>query len=219
MNAPNPALIESASLPYLLSLPTGGEADDARPVLCFLHGYDEGAPTPIRQALTRHGPLRPGNPPRVASEFIVVAPQLPTRGDLWFRYADAVAEIVREVHRAHGGDPARTYLTGFSFGGNGVFDLALAQRGTWAALWPVDPTRVPTADPGLPLWLSSGQVSRYGERGFVQRLGLTPPEGSRDGDRVIVDRGQDHVGTATLAYGDEQIYDWLLARSLPEPSA
>lgn len=219
MNAPNPALIDSAALPYLLSLPAGAGADGALPVLCFLHGYDEGAPTPIRQALTRHGPLRPGNPPRVASEFIVVAPQLPTRGDLWFRYADAAAEVVREVQRAHGGDPARSYLTGFSFGGNGVFDLAVAQPGVWAALWPVDPTRVPTADPGLPVWLSSGEVSRYGERAFIQRLDLNPPEGAVPGDRVVVDQGQNHVGTATRAYADGRIYDWLLARSAPAPFA
>lgn len=114
---------------------------------------------------------------------------------------------------AHGGDSARSYLTGFSFGGNGVFDLALAQRELWAALWPVDPTRVPPADPGLPVWLSSGEVSRRGERGFVERLGLNQPAGAAPGGCVIVDRGQDHVGTATLAYADERIYDWLLARS------
>jgi hypothetical protein len=29
--------------------------------------------------------------------FIVVAPQLPTRGDIWHRYADAVRAILRQV--------------------------------------------------------------------------------------------------------------------------
>lgn len=72
---------------------------------------------------------------------------------------------------------------------------------------------MPPADPGLPVWLSSGEVSRRGERGFVERLGLNQPAGAAPGGCVIVDRGQDHVGTATLAYADERIYDWLLARS------
>lgn len=45
MDAPHPTLVESAALPYLLSLPARAEADGATPVLCFLHGYDEGART------------------------------------------------------------------------------------------------------------------------------------------------------------------------------
>ena len=80
-------LIESAPLRYLLSVPPGAAGAGPRPVLCFLHGYDEGAPMEIHRALTLHGPLRPGNPPVVRERFIVVAPQLPLRGDLWHRYA------------------------------------------------------------------------------------------------------------------------------------
>lgn len=202
-------LMEPAPLPYLLSLPEG---DTPRPVLCFLHGYDEAAPTPISEGVTRHGPLRPGSAPSARDDFIVVAPQMPRAGDLWFRHAAALGEIVRAVQREHDGDPARTYLTGFSFGGNGVFDLALADAEPWAALWPVDPTRVPEADPGLPVWLSSGAVSRLGERAFVRRLGLAPPDEGEPADRVYVDEGDDHVGTATRAYRDPRIYAWLLAR-------
>lgn len=200
-----PRLIESAPLRYLLSLPAV-EPAGPRPVLVFLHGYDEGAPMDIHRALTLHGPLRPGNPAVARSRFVIVAPQLPVRGDLWLRSADGVREIVAQVQAEHGGDPARTYLTGFSFGGNGVFDLANAQPGTWAALWPVDPTRPPAREPGLPVWLSSGEISRRRRAEFMSALG-------RHRDRIYTDAGLDHVGTATQANGDEQIYRWLLARS------
>lgn len=207
---PDLRVVEASPLRYLLSVPDGA-ADGPRPVLCFLHGYDEAAPTEIVQGVTRHGPLRPQSAPAATRGFIVVAPQLPTPGDIWRRYADVVQGRVEQVRDEHGGDPARTYLTGFSFGGNGVFDLALAQPGFWAALWPVDPTRVPADDPGLPVWMSSGEVSRRGEGRFIERLDLgsavDPP-----GDRVYLDQGMDHVGTATLAYQDERIYSWLLRK-------
>ncbi|HEX2189375.1 MAG TPA: hypothetical protein VHG51_10780, partial [Longimicrobiaceae bacterium] len=108
-------------------------------------------------------------------------------------------------------------LTGFSFGGNGVFDLALAQRGFWAALWAVDPTRVPVDDPGRPVWLSFGEVARFRKQGFVQALQLRDAGAAAvpGGDRFYTDRGEDHVGSATSAYREERVYRWLLSRHLP----
>ena len=213
MTDPDVQLIDAAPLRYLLARPAS-DFDEAcsHPVLCFLHGYDEAAPLPIRQALTRHGPLAPQSAPEARSEFIVVAPQLTTAGDHWHRHADVVREIVEYVQDEHGGVPERTYLTGFSFGGNGVFDLALEQPGLWAALWAVDPTRVPPEDPGLPVWLSSGAVSRRGREAFMRRLHLTASGEAPAGERVYRDQGFDHAGTATAAYQDERIYRWLLSR-------
>jgi poly(3-hydroxybutyrate) depolymerase len=145
-----------------------------------------------------------------------VAPQLAWRGDHWHRHADDVADVVRGVQRAHGGDPARTYLTGFSFGGNGVFDLGAARPDLWAALWAVDPTRVPRQPLRQPVWLSVGEVARRATAIFRQVLDLEAPAGDAPGDRVVLDEGEDHVGSATSAYRDERVYQWLLARRLPE---
>lgn len=181
-------------------------------MLLFLHGYDEAAPLEIHRGLMRHGPLRAGNPPTSLRDFIVVAPQLPAPGDTWRSFAPEVGEILRGVQARHGGDPRRSYLTGFSFGGNGVFDLALEQPDLWAALWAVDPTRVPGRDPGKPVWISSGEVSRRGRAAFIQRLRLEPLGDAPPGERVYLDRGLDHVGTAASAYGEERVYSWLLSR-------
>ncbi|HEV2149647.1 MAG TPA: hypothetical protein VGR37_19765 [Longimicrobiaceae bacterium] len=215
MSTPDLRVVESAPLPYLLSVPASRGDDPAPlPLLCFLHGYDEAAPVEIRSGVARHGPLRPGSSARALEGFIVVAPQLPRAGDLWHRHAKDVREIVEQLRAAHPMDPERMYLTGFSFGGNGVFDLALLQPGTWAALWPVDPTRVPSRDPERPVWLSVGEIARRGTAAFVRALGLEPVVGEPAGDRLYLDEGQDHVGSATVAYRDDRIYDWLLSRRL-----
>lgn len=213
INLPSVRLVESAPLRYLLSLP-GCPAllAGALPLLCFLHGYDEGAPMQIRKALTRHGPLMSGVP-RITDRFIIVAPQLPVRGDLWHLHAGAVREIVEQLRAQYRADPGRAFLTGFSFGANGVFDLALQQSGFWTALWPVDPTRAPQADPGCPVWFSSGEISRTRAQVFIERLALRPlARDAEPGDRVYVDQDEDHVGTARLAYRDDRIYRWLLSR-------
>ncbi|HEX8245317.1 MAG TPA: hypothetical protein VF541_17520 [Longimicrobium sp.] len=212
-------LVESAPLRYLLSVPETKGDGDAAPVLCFLHGYDEGAPANIRAALTLHGPLRPASAETATRDFIVVAPQLPEQGDLWHRHAENVLRIVTDVRAAHGGDARRTYLTGFSFGGNGVFDLALLQPDFWAALWAVDPTRVPRRDVGRPAWLSFGAVARRGKEAFIRALRLVPAaDPIPDADRLYLDEGQDHVGSARLAYADARIYRWLLAKELNGPA-
>ncbi len=210
-------LIDASPLPYLMSTPVSPAAfDETWPVLFFLHGYDEAAPLEIHEALTRHGPLHPGNPSMITEKFLVVAPQLPSPGgDVWFRYADTVRQIVTEVQVLFNGDPHRTYLTGFSFGGNGVFDLGRTQQDLWAALWPTDPTRVPETVLPRPVWLSAGAAARRSESRFVQYLDLTSVTDTVQSDRIYLDQGADHVGSARLAYGDERIYRWLLSRSFP----
>jgi predicted peptidase len=208
-----PRVVDAEPLRYLLSVPDG---EGPYPVLCFLHGYDEAAPMDIHEALTVHGPLRAGNPP-AARTFIIIAPQLPRAGDHWFHHADDVGRIVAGVRAEHGGQARRTYLTGFSFGGNGVFDLGLRQPGEWAALWAVDPTRVPQQDPGVPLWLSFGNLARRQKQAFIDTLRLHPAAGAAPhGARIYEDEGQDHVGSARLAYVDERIYRWLLSKQLAD---
>lgn len=216
MNTAIPQLVETGPLPFLITTPSPvAHAEGLWPILFFLHGFDEGAPTPLEKGLTRHGPLKPTSSPEATSEFIVVAPQLPMSGDFWHRHGEDVATLLQQVQREFGGDPERAFLTGFSFGGNGVFDLGLAQPNMWRALWAVDPTRVPHSAPNQPVWLSSGKISRYCEERFISSLNLEHLQPNQTeqlipGQRIYFDQMQDHVGTATLAYADDRIYQWLL---------
>jgi pimeloyl-ACP methyl ester carboxylesterase len=196
------------SLQWLLEVPLAAEAGPL-PMLCFLHGYAEAAPTPIATALTRYGPLEPGSLDVIADRFIIAAPQLPGAGDIWHRYAQEVVDTMAEIQRSRAGDGRRIYLTGFSFGGNGVLDLALAHPDRWTALWPVDPTRVPARDPGPPVWLSIGEAARRSRDGFIRAMKLQEADGDLDADRIWLDQDEDHIGSARRAYRDERIYEWL----------
>ena len=176
---------------------------------------------PIERALTLHGPLAPSAAPAARERFLVVAPQLVRGGDLWHRSADDVLAIVNDAAGRFGGDPERWFLTGFSFGGNGVFDLGAVHRGRWRALWAVDPTRVPL-DPldDTPIWLSIGAAARGLTSGFVRTLGLARAATKHerrgvtpDASRLYLDEGLDHVGSAASAYADARIYDWMSARA------
>jgi poly(3-hydroxybutyrate) depolymerase len=208
--------LAAGSLQAVLAPPSHPATGMRYPLLCFLHGFNEAAPEDLESAMTMHGPLYPGAPPWVSDRFIVLAPQLPKRGDHWHRHADEVRTLVLDLQATQGADPARCYLTGFSYGGNGVFDLALQQPGFWAALWAVDPTRPPAPELRGPVWLSIGDCVRKMGKAFVDSLRSHPPTPLLQGKRIHLDEQQDHVGCARKAYADPNIYHWLLNHSLEQ---
>jgi predicted peptidase len=204
-------LPDTLPLRGVVSLPDLPAGAQQSPLLVFLHGLNEGPPTEVRAALTRHGPLRAGSAAIARERFVVLAPQLPRRGDYWSLFIAEVETLVDFACAQWRVDPDRVYLTGFSLGGDGVFDLALLAPERWAALWPVDPTHVPPRDPRLPLWLSLGTAARGKTAEFAEHLRLNH-SGFGAGSLVYHDDGLDHVDTARLAYADASIYGWLLAR-------
>ena len=208
-------VFNSNPLSYVVSLPPKGQScDSGTPVLCFLHGYGEAAPMDISAAATLHGPLRQASSQKATDCFIVAAPQLPAKEDDWHKYANAVRGIVIDVQNNYGGNRKQTYLTGFSYGGNGVFDIALSTPGFWAALWPVDPTKVPSASPKVPIWFSMGERSRGSKDLFIERLHLAPATDDEGADYVYLDTNEDHVRTAITAYETDKIYKWLQLKHL-----
>ena len=204
-------LIETSEMRALLRFPDSQDSSP-RPLLCFLHGHGEAAPMPIHAALSLHGPLHPAAPQDCLDRFIVLAPQLPVPGDIWHRYADQVLALVELVAEQHPLPTSARYLSGFSFGGNGVFDLALRQPEVWKALWSVDPTRPPDPAMHQATWLSVGDRVRRKEAEFFANLRSQPASETSDGDRVHLDQGQDHIESSHMAFADRRIYEWLLSR-------
>lgn len=226
---PAPSVAERSLEPILSVPPLAGlvsvprNLEPGAALLCFLHGHGEAQPMDSVVAMTMHGPLSAtsavddsGN----AQRFVVVAPQLPIAGDHWHEQAARVITLVKEIEARYATDPARRYLTGFSFGGNGVFDLAHRQPDAWAASWAVDPTRIPEPDLVAPLWLSIGSSARRVAASTVARLGSTALDPAADDapsstQRLHLDQQEGHVETAQLAYADPRIYRWLLRYKRP----
>lgn len=112
---------------YKLSLPK--TCDEPLPLILFLHGMKKRG-TDLR-LLDDYGFIR------VAKEdaefqYVVVAPQCPEDKD-WPEIRDHVLKILEEVISTHFVDRGRVFLTGFSMGGNGVWDLAANTNGVFAA--------------------------------------------------------------------------------------
>ena len=122
---------------YVVYLPETWSEHQSWPVSLFLHGSGErgsegmdqtqiGLPAAIR--------LHPERWP-----FIVVMPQVPFNHHHWTdpdMMQTAMAATAAETREFHG-DPERTYLTGLSLGGYGVWELARANPRTFAAIVPV----------------------------------------------------------------------------------
>jgi predicted peptidase len=211
------------SLNCLVSVPPGDVPEGGWPVLIFLHGDGEAAPMKLQNAMKMHGPLRESSGTKATERFVVVAPQLPAhkRGDAWATQAEAVRDIGLDVVGEHDCNAAQIYLTGFSFGGNGVLEIGVGQPNDWAALWPVDPTRPLQKSTDRPIWVSGGPRARPSKETFrkVWEVQDRVPDANPHPTRVYdEDLRLDHVGTAVAAYADDAIYTWLLTHRRPSSS-
>lgn len=214
-------LRQVGDLQYGVYLPPDHNKTTVKPILCFLHGVREcvrssDTEEDKERLMTGQGPLQGGTPQGKATAFIVVVPLVPcvqgdgrrSFNDNWADYAGTVRQIVEQVREEYNGDRRQIYLTGFSYGANGVLDIGPRQRDLWAALWPVDPPRPPVQSSDQPIWVSAGERSRGNKLEFQNVWGVDP-EASQP-NRVYEDAGLDHVKTAANAYSRADIYEWLL---------
>lgn len=105
------------------------------PVIVFLHGSGERGDDGVKPTLSGLGPYVRAH----ADSFpaIVVFPQVPDGGEWYGNSAKVAFAALDAATREFDGDPRRTYLTGMSMGGYGVWELALMQPQRFAALAPV----------------------------------------------------------------------------------
>jgi len=213
----------------LVSIPPDPPPKGDWPILVFLHGNGEAAPpkaNPLQVAMTRHGPLGASSGSEATRRFVVIAPQLPAPGgDVWNQFANQVETIALNAVGRYQGNRSKIYLTGFSFGGNGVLDIGPLRPDVWAALWPVDPTRYepvasnnrPVGRDDQPIWVSAGEQARGQHASFTKNWSTVdhdwtanPYPNPKNLRRVYEDRRLGHVPTAMAAYSAGIIYDWLL---------
>jgi predicted peptidase len=203
----------------LIYMPEGG---GPHPVLCFLHGVGEaaadkeGKPQPLAKLLANGSPAwHAENGSAFMSRFLVVCPQLERRRRWETADAPWVDSVVQAAVRDHVGDLSRLVLTGFSYGGEGTFQIASASKLAWPTIWAVDPALqrvppLPAADARVWVHHGSAQPGEENREAFADALALKPWNGAADTRRVLTALAADHAGTCAAAYAEAHVYDWLL---------
>ncbi|WP_411832791.1 prolyl oligopeptidase family serine peptidase [Pseudoxanthomonas mexicana] len=223
---------------YQVFVPARRFRGGALPVVLFLHGSGERGSDGVRQTQSGLGPYlrtHAGSFPALA-----VFPQSP-EGRSWDGEVATMAMAALEAASAEfGGDPARTYLTGLSRGGYGVFELALLQPHRFAALVPICGGITPPGRPELatlrveslareaidPYFAAATRLSHlpiwlfHGARDEV-----VPPAQSRRLYQAFQATGAGEVryteypeaghNAWDAAYAEPELWSWLLAQRLP----
>lgn len=119
---------------YQVFVPAAQAGGRTPPVVVFLHGSGERGDDGAKPTQVGIGPYIRAHLDSFPA--IVVFPQAP-EGSEWSANTDLVFATLDAASREFHGDAARTYLTGLSMGGYGVWDVALKAPDRFAALAPV----------------------------------------------------------------------------------
>lgn len=202
---------------YLLYLPDGyaPDTDKRWPLILFLHGAGErGTDT---EKIARLGPLgyakkHPEFP------FIVVSPQCPLQEDWSPEVLDALLDEILAEHRV---DEDRVYLTGFSMGGWGTWELAMERTERFAAIAPLCGRVIPLLCGRLwkmPIWVFHGDKDD-----------VVPFEHSREMVGYLRGMGNDKIEFTVYpgaghdiwerSYDRPELYAWFLKHRLSDRSS
>jgi len=201
---------------YLLYLPPEYESSDKDwPLLLFLHGGLNGGENLAR--------LMANGPPRIIAvegkdlPFVVVAPQCP-RDDTWFnkQRADAVDALLEHMISTYRIDPDRVYGTGLSWGGSGIWRMAIEHPDRFAAIAPMACAGQPSSAARIkhiPAWVFHGEKD---ERVLVSHARDMVEALKRVGGNVkltVYPQGEHNAWT--VPYHSQELYDWLLEHTRP----
>ncbi len=207
-------------------------ADVKRPLIVALHGGGGGG-TDNLSSLRYMGALMDSAPARGFFLYVPQAPVSWSNAALQQRIVDRIDALVagREI------DPGRIYLTGFSLGGGGTWNLLHAHPEQFAAAVPIC-AQAPLATfsakgvAGVPVWAfharDDGSMPVSGTRTVVNALleeaGLSPIDFQfiTSDDFVLIEDGAGLRYTEFArgnheiwpqVYRDDALFEWLLAQS------
>jgi len=175
-------------------------------LLLFLHGSAERGDD--RSLLKHHGPLKHIDEGQ-AFPFIVLAPQCPHE-DSWL--PEALSDLLDDICTRCLVDTDRMYVTGFSMGGFGTWDMAHAYPDRFAAIAPIagygdraDMARIAR----LPVWAFNGARDYEGAEAS-HRAAVEALRAAGGQPRYTVYADADHDAWSR-AYADPELYQWLLS--------
>jgi predicted peptidase len=200
----------ATGLHYLLALPQ--TQDGKPPLLIYLHGFSHSG-TNLEVVLTGGVPAEIEKGRQLP--MIVVSPQCPA-GENW-QYGDMVPRLNRfvdEMIATYGADPDRTYLTGFSMGGDGVWTVGAAYPAQFAALAPIgsrySDDKAICALRDVPVWDFQGESDEFVSPDFARNMTAALQKcGGRVKLTLYPETG--HEPSSRNAYATDALYSWLLA--------
>ena len=214
---------------YLLSVPSGYSGDSGRrwPLLLFLHGTAGWGSDVANVAALGLPRLLAGAPDLTAAErvaaadvaekFVVVAPQCPY-WEVWEERA--ILGLLDDLAGEFRLEAGRTYLTGLSMGGFGVWSIGLRHLERFAALAPVcgggrvadgaaAAERHPQALQRLGVWAFHGALDGVVPREESERMiAALRAAGVSDTRLTVYPDAAHDAWTAT--YANPELYAWLL---------
>ena len=144
----------------------------------------------------------------------VIAPQNPDQQGWTGAKADGVVEIVEELIKKLPVDPKRSYLTGYSMGGYGTFQLLAQEPRMWAAAVPVAGGGNPGAVKDyrkVPIWVFHGEDDKVVPVSQSQAM-VAALEKARSEVKYTEFPGAGH-GVAGKVYGDEKVHEWMFEQA------
>ncbi|GAB3342842.1 prolyl oligopeptidase family serine peptidase [Marilutibacter aestuarii] len=230
--------IDGTRRAYQVFVPSASARRGPAPVILFLHGSGERGDDGRKPTLVGLGPYVRAH----AADFpaIVVFPQVPDGQEWQGANVRAALAALDAATREFDGDRERTYLTGLSMGGYGVWEIALAEPERFAALVPVcGAVRRIRPERDLQVTAVADEADPYAA--IATRLSSVPVwifHGAKDDvvpthdDRMLA-RAFDEVSTADARYtefpdadhnawdatyaGTPALWPWLFAQRL-EPN-
>ena len=200
---------------YALFVPRDYRGDRPYPLILFLHGWGDRGTAAADHKYTEVG--LPFTLKYRWIDFFVLCPQ--AHSGTWEANGDdarGAMELLAAVQDEYRIDPRRIILSGLSSGGTGVWNLAAAYPGRWAALVPVagggDPSQVAVVK-DIPCWCFhnryDGDIPADSPRAMIAALRAL---GARPNYTEYPETGH---RAWERAYVLPELYDWLARQRRP----
>jgi predicted peptidase len=235
----------SSSMPYRLYLPENYDSNASYPLVLFLHGAGESGTNNTLQVIIHISGLIDQTFSNYPA--ILIAPQLPSSSG-WSpaNPVDLTPGILQSVINDYAVDTNRLYVTGLSMGGFGSmryldsytdgagleFASAISMHGGYT--YTPNPQAVEHFS-HVPIWLIHGSndttvPAQYLQNTYRSLLEITAaepiifnethlghPTAVSGNSRYTEILGAGHGGWTAL-YRNTELYDWMFAQSVPEPT-